>query len=61
MTTLVCIEYVEDIVGEFCRLAEGEELLIYPTEFGLVEMTGRTVFLEALVPNRRISWMRWMR
>jgi len=36
----VCIEGIEVIVGEFYRLAEGEELLIYPTEFGLIEMTG---------------------
>jgi hypothetical protein len=25
------------------RFSEGEELLIYPTEFGLVEITGGTV------------------
>lgn len=55
MAAFVCIEDIEDIVGEFCRLAKGEELFIYPTEFSLVEMTGGTVFLEALVPNRRIS------
>jgi hypothetical protein len=41
----VCIKDIEDIVGEFSRLAEGEELPIYPIEFGLVEMTRGTIFL----------------
>ena len=40
----VCIKDVEDIVSEFCRLSEGEELLIYPTEFGPIEMTRETAF-----------------
>jgi hypothetical protein len=47
----VCIKDIEDIVGKFCRLSEGKELLIYPTKFGLVEITGETAFLKALVSD----------
>jgi len=54
LTALVCVEDIEDIVSKLCRLAEGEELLVYPTELGLVEMSRGAVFLETLVPKRSI-------
>ena len=38
MTILVLIEDVEDVVGKFARVAEWEELLVYPTELGLVQL-----------------------
>ena len=47
----VPIKDIEEIVGEFPRLAKGEELCIYPTEFSLVEMTGGTVFLESHIEH----------
>jgi hypothetical protein len=47
---LVLVEDVEDIIREFTWIAEGEELLIDPTEFGLIELAGGTVLQEALVP-----------
>lgn len=51
-TVLVLVKDVEDIVGELVGIAEGEELLVYPAELGLVKLTGGTVLSEALVPNR---------
>ena len=50
---LVFIEDVEDIVCELARVTEGEELLVYMTEFGPVELAGWTVLEEALVPRAR--------
>jgi hypothetical protein len=47
---LVRVEHVENIVCELAGIAKGKELLVYPTEFGLVELTGRTVLAETLVP-----------
>jgi hypothetical protein len=47
---LVRVEHVEDIVCKLPRIAKGKELLVYPTELGLVELAGRTVLAEALVP-----------
>jgi len=53
LSALVGIENVENIVCELSRIAEREELFVDATELGLVEMTRRTVFLEALVPEER--------
>ena len=43
MPVLILVEYVEDIVGEFAWISEREELLVYPTELVLVELTRGTV------------------
>ena len=40
---LVLVEYIEDIVSEFSRISEWEELFVYPTEFYLVKLTSRAV------------------
>ena len=57
---LVLIKYVEDIVGELSRVAEGEELFIDLAELVLVELTGGTVLEEALIPAREMSfWLQW--
>ena len=50
---LVDVEYVKHILGELARVTEWEELLVYSRELCLVELTGRAVFHEALVPTRR--------
>lgn len=39
MAVLVLVEDVEDIVCEFAWVAEREELLVYPTELGLIELS----------------------
>ena len=56
MPVLVLVKDVEDIVGKLARVAEGEELLVYSPELGLVELSGRAVLQEALIPGgiRRI-------
>lgn len=35
-SVFVLVEYIEDIVREFARIAEREELLIYSAELGFV-------------------------
>lgn len=35
---LVLVEDIEDIVRKLVRIAEREELLVYPAELGLVEL-----------------------
>ena len=47
---LVLIEDIEDVVRELARVSEGEELLVYSAKLSLVELTGRAVLEEALVP-----------
>lgn len=49
---LVLIEDVEDVVSEFAWIAERKELLVDAAKFGLIELTGRAVFEETLVPER---------
>lgn len=54
---LVFIKDVEHIVCELAGITEREELLVYATELGPVELSGRTVLEEALVPGRvRDRW-----
>ena len=38
-TVSVLIEDVENVICEFARIAERKELLVYSTEFYLVELT----------------------
>ena len=49
---LVLVKHIEYIVGELGGVAKGEELLVYPTELGLIEVARGTVLAEALVPVR---------
>ena len=55
LAALVGVKDVEDVVCELAGVAEGEELLVYPAELGLVEVARGAVLLEALVPGRRRS------
>jgi hypothetical protein len=36
---LVDVEHIENVIRKFSRIAKGEELLVYATEFGLVELS----------------------
>jgi len=47
---LVLVEDVENIVCELARVTEREELLVYVTKLGPVEVARRTVLEESLVP-----------
>ena len=47
---LILIKYVEDIVCEFSRVTEWEELFIDFSELCFVQLAGWTVFEESLVP-----------
>jgi len=51
----VLVKDVEDVVCKISWISEGEELLIYTTEFDLVQITGRTILEEAFVPR---GWMK---
>ena len=50
-TVLVFVKDVEYIVCELAGVAEGEELLVYATELGPVEVARWTVPEESLVPG----------
>lgn len=50
MSVLVLIEDIEDVIREFARVTEGEELLVYSAELCLVQLSTGAVFQEALVP-----------
>lgn len=52
---LVLVEDVEHIVGKLSGVTKGEELLIYPGEFRLVELTRGAVLEEALIPAPQCS------
>ncbi len=43
MTILVLVEHVEHVVGKLAGVTKGEELLVYPTELGLIQLPRRTV------------------
>jgi len=49
---LVLVKDIEYVVGKVSGVAEGEELLVYPTEFGFVEVASGAVLAETLVPVR---------
>lgn len=51
MAVLVLIEDIEDVIGKFSWISEGEELLVYPTELGLVELSAGAILQESFVPN----------
>ena len=50
-TVLVLVKDVEYIVCELAGVTKGEELLVYATELGSVEVARRTIPEEALVPR----------
>jgi len=54
---LVLVEDVEYIVGKFTRVAEREELLVYPAELSLVELARGTILEETLVPLLKLAFI----
>jgi hypothetical protein len=50
VSVLVLIEDIEDVIREFARITEGEELFVYSAEFCLVQLSTGAVLQEALVP-----------
>jgi hypothetical protein len=38
-SVLVYVEYIEDIIRKFSGITKGEELFVYATEFGLVQLS----------------------
>lgn len=51
MAILVLIKDIEDVIGEFAWITEGEELLVYSAEFRLVKLAAGAVLQEPFVPG----------
>ena len=55
MAILVLVKDVEDVIGEFAWITEGEELLVYSAKFRLVKLATRAVLQESFVPGDELD------